>query len=121
MLGVELAPDGNNDLQFQTLLQKRKNTAELVCTGSLLLHTKALVALTSMALKSIEEYSLPASTFTEQQLTSIMNPLSLQTYLPLSGPISLQGFGLHSPYITQGILQVIDIIDHQWKNTITGK
>ena len=131
MLGVELAPDGNNDLQFQTLLQKAKDNAELIRTSGHLLHSEAWIALTTMAIKSIE-YGLPASTFTEKQLTSIMTPL-LQVYLPRSGiqrnikrdllygPISLQGFGLHNPYLTQGIAQITDIIDHQWKNTITGK
>ncbi len=129
MLGVELAPDGNNDAQFKKLKQKAEQLGEHIRTGYLE-HSEAWLALRTMAMKSIE-YPLPASTLSAEQLNKIMWPI-LRTYLPKSGvnrriprtvlygPIHLQGLGLHNPYHTQGASHIVDLIENTWKGTITG-
>ena len=73
MLGVFLAPDGNNDKQVEEMIKKTKYLGELVCTGHLDCH-EASTSLTAVALKSIE-YPLPALTLTEDECVKIMWPL----------------------------------------------
>ena len=77
------------------------------------------------------EYPLPALTLTENECEEVMWIL-IQTFLPRSGinrnikrdvlygDIQVQGLGLKSLYLTQGIAHVGDIIEHIWKETITG-
>ncbi len=130
MLGVDLSPNGDNKMQIEILKKKMNTMAEKIRTANLN-HNETWTALTTMAMKTLE-YPLPASTFTEQELASIVWPL-LKTYLPKSGinrhisrkvlfgPISVGGLGLKNPYLTQIINHAIDIVDHSWKKTITGQ
>ena len=130
MLGVDLAPNGDNTSQVQLLKEKTKKMGELIRVGSLT-HNEAWIALQTMAIKTVE-YPLPASTFTKEEIQSIIWPI-LKHYLPKSGinrnisrdvlfgPIRLGGLGVHDPFVTQGINHITDMIDHLWNNTLTGK
>ena len=129
MLGVNLAPDGNHHTQFEISKQKMKRFAELICTGHVNKH-EALVNLNMMCLKSFE-YILPYMTFSEEEHCKIMVPV-LKQFLPKLGinrnfpramlyaPISFQGINLHNPYLTQGIMQINNLVEHTWKNTLTS-
>ena len=129
MLGVFLAPDGNNRTQIKEMKKKTQYLGELVRTGHLDRH-EAWTSLTLVALKSIE-YPLPALTLSEDECVQIMWPL-LRSYLPKSGlnrhfprdilygQVDKHGIGLKNIYLTQGISHVIDIIHHLWHNSLTG-
>ncbi len=129
MLGVFLAPDGNNSMQVKTFKQKTMKLAEMIRTGHLD-RNEAWTALNTVALKSLE-YALPSLTLTEQECISIMWPL-LRVLLPkagitryisrdvLYGPTHRQGLGLHNMYLTQGNSHVTSIIEHLWKESLTG-
>ena len=129
MLGVHLAPDGNNKKQFEEMMKKATEYSERMRTGYVHRH-EAWLGLTSMATKSLE-YCLPATTLSESQCNQIMWKL-IQSFLPKSGinryikrdvlysPVSLQGLGLKNLYILQGLYHINDIIEHTWKQSITG-
>ena len=84
-----------------------------------------------IAMKTLE-YTLPAMTLTQEQYTSIMSPL-LKYFLPQMGlnrniprdllyaPKEVQGLDVKSPYIVQGIHHVSDILEHLWKQMLTGQ
>ena len=109
--------------------EKVKQTAEYVRTGHLHPH-EAWTALTCMILKSME-YPLPALTLTEEECRKLMWEV-IKVYLPkanvnrfiqrdiLYGNIGVQGLGLKNLFLTQGISHIVNIIEHQWKSTITG-
>ena len=82
MLGVYLAPDGNNEEQIKQMKKKTTKLGEMVRTGHVD-RAEAWTALNAVAMKSIE-YSLPALTLSEQECTQIMWPL-LKAYLPKAG------------------------------------
>ena len=110
--------------------KKTVQLGELVCTGHLDKY-EAWSSLTLMAMKSLE-YPLPALTLTEDECTQIMWPL-LKGYLPKTGvnchfPRNIlygspeeQGLGLKNLYVSQGVAHVVDIIQHTWYNSLTGK
>ena len=129
MLGVYIAPDGNNDEQVKQLKLKSERSGEIIRTSNIYA-SEAWIGLVTMATKSIE-YCLPATTLTETQCTNIMWPM-LKNFLPKSGinrhirrevlyalPSS-QGLGLKNLYINQGVQHVNEIIEHCWKNNMTG-
>ena len=88
------------------------------------------IALQTMVMKSLE-YPLPALTLTENECKEIMW-IVLKTFLPNAGVnryisrdllyagLEKQGLGLNNPFITQGLSHVADVMDHQWKKTMTG-
>ena len=129
MLGVFLAPDGNNKRQIEEFKKKTSKFSEYIRTGHLTRH-EAWTTLTTVALKSIE-YALPALTLTKEECTSVIWPL-LKVLLPkigisrtisrdvLYGPKSIQGIGLKDMYLVQGLSHITSIIEHQWKDSITG-
>ncbi len=129
MLGVFLAPDGNNTAQIKKMKDKSTKLGEAIRTGHIT-KSEAWTSLTLMALKSLE-YPLPALTLSEQDCTSIMWPL-LRNFLPKAGvnrtmkrdvvygPLESQGLNLRNIYLSQGISHISDIIEHVWKGTITG-
>lgn len=129
MLGVYLAPDGNNAKQLQVLTEKAKKMEACLNRGHLDRY-ESWVALTRVCTKSLE-YPLPAMTFSEKQCKQYMAPM-LRSYLPkagfnrnfprdiLYGSKEYGGLGLHNPYLLQGIHHVADIIEHLWKRTPTG-
>ena len=129
MLGVHLAPDGKNNLQFQKMKEKAKELAEFTRIGHIC-PNETWIALQTMAMKSIE-YPLPALTLSEEECEKIMWIL-LQAFLPklginrymkrdvVYGGKSQQGLGIKNLFISQGLTHVNDLIEHVWKNTITG-
>ena len=78
------------------------------------------------------EYPLPALTLSEEDCEYIMAPI-LTTGLPkagickslprslLYGNIEHQGLGLDNLYVTMGMSQLVLLLDHTWKKSITGK
>ena len=129
MLGVNLAPDGNNEKQVQILKEKAARLGHSISVSAAS-HSEAWLALQTMATKSIE-YPLPALTLTEKECSSIMWRL-VEKFLPKTGvnrnikkevrygSISSQGLGVKNLYWTQGIHHVSDLVEHSWKSTITG-
>ncbi len=129
MLGVFLAPDGNNQRQIAKMKTKASQFGEKIRAGHVEKH-QAWLAMTLMATKSLE-YPLPALTLSEKECTEIMWPL-LKNILPKSGlvrtikrdllygPTSLQGLGIKNLYLIQGLSHIYNIIEHTWKETITG-
>ena len=129
MLGVFLSPDGNDDAQIAYMKDKAVRLGEFIRTGHVQKH-EAWIAMTAMALKSIE-YPLPALNLSEETMISIMWPI-LKNFLPKSGlnryikrsvlygSATRQGLGLKNPFLTQGIQHVNDLIENLWKETITG-
>ena len=129
MLGVFLAPDGNNAQQVKEMTKKTKYFGEMIRTRHLD-RNEVWTSLTSVALKSLE-YPLPALTLLEDECTKIMWPL-LKAYLPraginrhfprdvLYGKVEKQGIGLKNLYLSQGIAHIVDIINHTWHGSLTG-
>ena len=130
MLGVWLAPDGNNEKQIEVMRDKAVKWAEKVRTG----HTTksdAWQALTMSIMKKLD-YSLIALTLTEQECKTIMAPV-LEIGLGragicqkisrkvLYGSRELQGMGLHNLFTTLGISHVQAFLEHTWKKSLTGK
>ena len=112
MLGVWLAPDGNNDKQIEEMRASNVMWAEKVRTG-VIDRRDAWQALTLTVMKKLE-YPLIALTLTEKDCIYIMAPI-LESGLPKAGicrntPRALiygnkkhQGFGLHKLHTTMGI------------------
>ena len=129
MLGVHIAPDGNNVEQINQMLTKASKAAEIIRTTPVSPH-EAWLGLKTMTMKSLE-YCLPATTLSEKDCKVIMKPI-LHAFLPkahinrnikqdvLYADVQSQGLGLHSLYLSQGIKHVIEILEHSWKQSTTG-
>ena len=108
MLGVFLAPDGNNEAQINKLKQRMSKLAEYIRAGHVSRH-EAWISLTMVAFKSLE-YCTPSMTVSKKDYDEILKPL-LKQYLPKIGinrnirrdllfaPLSVQGFNLTHPYV----------------------
>ena len=130
MLGVHIAPDGNEHKQIAEMKKKAKTWAYHIKGGNLATNV-AWTALTTTILKSLE-YPLAATTISETDMKSIISPV-LQAGLPASGicsnfprailygPIKCQGFGVQNLYHTQSLRHIKDIIDQTWKGTPAEK
>ena len=130
MLGVFLAPDGNQRKQFAVMREKATTWGQYIGKGTLTPDI-SWTALNTTILKSLE-YPLAATTFSQQELTSIIAP-ALTSGLPscrlcqsfpraiLYGPPSAQGLGIHNLYHTQNIRHIKDIIEQTWKNSPSAK
>ena len=129
MLGVFISPDGNCEEQKRQLVNKAERYGELLLTSQIHRH-EAWIGLNSMAMKSIE-YALPATTLSKKDCNDIMWKL-IKNFMPRTGinrymkrdvlyalPDS-QGLGLKNLYLTQGISHVCEMIEHMWKQSITG-
>ena len=124
MLGVWLAPDGNNDKQVVEMRKTTVKWAEKVRTGCID-RRDAWQALTLTVMKKLE-YPLQALTLTEKECDFIMAPVLLSG-LPKAGicrhtPRALiygdkehQGLGIHNLYTTMGINRIQALMDHIWK------
>lgn len=129
MLGVSLAPDGNNKRQIEIAKEKMRKLSEQIRVGHLNKH-EAWISLNSITMKTLE-YMIPAMTITEDEYRSIMSPVLAQ-FLPKMGinrnikrdilyaTSSVQGFNLKNPFLLQGIEHVKDISENLWKETLTG-
>ena len=72
MLGIYLAPDGNDRTQFLHLKKKIKKWIDFLSTGGLDWGT-VWTALQTTIMKSIS-YALPATSFTETQIKKLLTP-----------------------------------------------
>ena len=130
MLGVHLAPDGNETEQYRYLYKKAVQLGQYMKNG-FVKRDECFLALKAIALKVIE-YPLPATTLSDTQLRAIMWQI-LQAYLPKSGINRLivrdvlyadkkfQGLGIKNPYVLQGCQHVNDLCQHLFTNSITGQ
>ena len=130
MLGIFLAPDGNDKAQLKKLKSKVHSWVEFLSTGGLDWGT-VWTALRTTIMKSIA-YALPATSFTEKQIKEILVPL-YRVALPrsgftmsyprdvLHGPVALQGNGLDYLYDMQYTNHIRDILDYGHKQNVTGK
>ena len=110
MLGIRLAPDGNQDAELVAMQEKVRRWTDHIIQGGLDWGT-TWVALKTTISKSLG-YALPATSFSKQQIKSITTPL-YAVALPrsgfvrtfprdvLHGPISCQGLGLTHMYDEQ--------------------
>ena len=128
-LGVRQAPDGNNEAQFQYMVEVAKVWADNIRTGHL---PRRLTwqSLTTAILKTLE-YPLTATTLTEKECSEIMKPI-LKVGLSHSGimnslprdlvyaPIKYQGLGLPDLYVIQGITHIQKILKFCHSKAITG-
>ena len=130
MVGVFLAPDGNQTTQLKELRTKASTWSQKI-RASPLDDISVWIAMNQTILRGLE-YPLVATTLTEKQLTSVMTPV-LQTALPRSGftrkfphsvlygPAAYQGLGVSNLYDFQYCRHVQDIVDQTWRNTPTGQ
>ena len=129
MLGVYIAPDGNQSDQIKAFEEKVNSYCEKVRTTNLHKH-EVWLGLQSIVMKSLE-YALPVTTLTKEQCNRLMWKI-IKAFLPRAGinayirrdvifaPVECQGLGLNDIYITQGVGHVKEIIEHSWTNTVTG-
>ena len=130
MLGVWLAPDGNNKKQIEEMRKQSVEWGSKVKTGAIC-RQDAWRAMNMTIMKTLE-YPLVALTLTEKECDYIMAPV-LAGGLPragicrniprsvLYGSLEHQGLGMHNLYNTMGLQQIQVLLDNTWKNTITGK
>ena len=130
MLGVWLAPDGNNKKQVEEMRKQTVEWAEKVRTGAID-RRDAWQALNSTILKKLE-YPLVALTLSKAQCDYVMAP-ALERGLPragicrnmpravIYGDLDHQGMGLHNLYTTMGLHQVQALLTNIWRDNITGK
>ena len=130
MVGVFLAPDGNQKAQVTALEEKSKEWATKI-RASPLDSDAVWIALNCTILKGLE-YPLAATTLSKRQLDKVMSPV-LSTALPRSGfartfphavvygPVGYQGLGITSLYEYQFCRHIQDLVDQSWRQTPTGK
>jgi hypothetical protein len=129
MLGVYLAPNGDESFQLQTMRDQARLLAHKFGPAPLDQYA-AWTVLNSIAHSKLR-YPLPATTFSEKSWNSIFWPV-LNVLLPkcaiarrfpralLYGPGSILGLNLPSLFLQQGIHHVSDIVDHLWHTDVTG-
>jgi hypothetical protein len=129
MVGVHLAPDGNQKAQIKSLKDKVHEWKTYV-EESPLDDTAVWLALNITITKGIE-YPLAATTISESHMKQIMTE-ARATALPragltrkfphtvLYGPVAAQGLGLRDPYIYQYCRHIQDIVDQTWQGTPAG-
>ena len=123
MLGVWLAPDGNNRRQIEEMRLVSTKWSEQIRTGAIS-PSDAWQALSLALIKKLE-YPLVALTLTEKECQYIMAPAlagglnrakicSKIKQAVVYGNIELQGMGLHKLHTTLGIRQIQALLDHSW-------
>ncbi len=75
-LGVRLAPDGNDEVEFQHLVETSKQWQQSMATAKVT-HSAAEFGMRQMIFRKLE-YPLVATMFTQQQCTAIMQPILAQ-------------------------------------------
>ena len=129
MLGVYIAPTGDESRQISKMITESKKLARKFAPAPLRQST-AWIALTCIANSKLR-YPLPATTLSEKTCKSIIWPL-LEILLPkcnltrrfpqklLYGPGSCLGLDLPCLFLQQGIYHVADIIEHLHYHDVTG-
>jgi hypothetical protein len=129
MLGVHIAPDGNNKDHVHSLRKKAEKWAALMsdCNAN---KDEVWTALHRTIPFSIG-YSLPAVTLTPTDCQYIMAPVNkvglsrsgIPSTIPSAirnGPIQIGGLGILDPYIRMGTSQIETLITNTWLKTPTG-
>ena len=130
MLGVFLAPDGNNVKQLEEMTTARDNWMDKFRFG-ILEPEDHWMAFGTRIFKKLE-YPLPALTLTRDECDKLMSPLLQQTLsfsgvcrtIPKEvrhGPVNRGGLGLPDLFIRQGCMRVQTMVEHLWLKTPTGK
>jgi Reverse transcriptase (RNA-dependent DNA polymerase) len=137
-LGVAFSPSGDRENEINYLKEKTKKWAEQISKAKLTTY-EAWTALQTTIFKTVE-YALPSTNFTKKEINKIISP-ALNIGLAKAGicrkisrkiifaPNKFQGFGLHDPYTTQGILKLKlffnpfnqltqQLIHESWRRTI---
>ncbi len=119
-LGLAFSPINNTKDEIKRLRNKIETWGEHVRTGYLQ-RQEAWYCLQTTIMKTID-YSLPASTLSEQEFQEIMKPV-LQVGLPKAGicrtisravvysSIRYQGLGVSNPFWMQGIYKIQTLLD----------
>lgn len=130
MLGVYLAPDGNEKEQISVMREKSEQWGNHIREGRLR-DFEAWSALNTTILKSLE-YPLVATTLSKKEIKHVLAP-ALQSGLQAAGigksfprdilyaPSSMQGMGVSNLYHKQFIRHVKDIVDQTWRVTPSEK
>ena len=130
MVGVFLAPNGNESAQVTALKDKATQWAQRIRCSPLEDYT-VWAALNQTIMKGLE-YPLAATTLTESQLDSVMSTV-LTSALPKSGfartfPRAvvygsryMQGLGITNLLDFQYCRHIQDLIDQTWRSTPAGK
>ena len=130
MLGVYIAPDGNQSKQMEVMRKKAVTWGNYMKEGSLR-HYESWVTLNTTIIKSLE-YPLAATTLSQSELRHIVSP-AINSGLHCSGfgkhfprsilyaPYSAQGMALPNLFHTQSIRHVKDIVDQTWRHTPSSK
>ena len=126
MLGVYIAPSGNQTKQITEMKKKAATWGHHIRQGSLL-HHETWITLNTTILKSLE-YPLAATSLSKTELRGIVAP-ALTAGLRASGfnhsfprailyaPPSAQGLGVQNLFHTQHIRHIKDVVDQQWKKS----
>ena len=129
VLGIWLAPDGNNEKAEEVLTNISRKWADQLRTRPLP-KTHAWLAMLSSVSKKLE-YPLVALTLTESQCKSIERPLLQQLLKSLglsksfprvviNGPTDYQGLGRRSIYYVMGEIQTSTLLRHYSEDSLTG-
>ena len=130
MVGVHLAPNGNEKEQLDVLKAKASTWSRQMRCSPLDAQT-FWTAMNRTIIKGLE-FPLAATTLSETELSTVMSPI-LNSVLPRSGfsqkfprsvvygPIAFQGLGVTNLWDFQYCRHIQDIVDQTWRDTPTGK
>ena len=129
VLGVWIAPDGNNSKAAEVLTGISRKWADQLRTRPLP-RTHAWLSMLSSAAKKLE-YPLVALTLSEAQCKSIERPLLQQLLksigftksfprVVINGPIDSQGMGRRSIYYVMGEIHTHTLLRHYSESSLTG-
>lgn len=130
MLGVHLAPSGNNKDHVAALRAKAEQWASNIQSSSA--NSEEVWTSLHRTIPFSICYSLPAVTLTKEECRYIMAPITKKG-LPLAGvvstiphvfkvgPISFGGIGIVDPYIHMGTSQIATFHSNIWQQTPTGR
>jgi len=129
MLGVHIAPDGNNKDHIIYLRKKAEKWAGNIqdCRSNQTEIWTALHRTIPLALG----YSLPATTMTKEECRYIIAPVykyglsraGIPHTIPTAiryGPYTMGGLGLTDPYVQMGVRKLESFITNTWQKTPTG-
>ena len=129
MLGVYMAPDGNNTKQVEYMRGKAAVWGANILAGNLT-QTQTYLATVSTIMKTLE-YPLVTLDLSQEELRSITWPalkISLKkmglhpctSKIVRHGPKAYLGAGLTDPFDTQGVRRILAIVEQLWHRTPTG-
>jgi hypothetical protein len=129
MLGVYMAPNGNNARQVNYMKGKTTEWANNIRRGNLT-QTQTYIATVSTIWKTVE-YPLTALDLTVNEIKSTIWPIHKVALKKMGihpcisssireGPRRLLGVGLSNPFNTQGVRRILATMEHLWHMTPTG-